>query len=115
MHRRSDGQRGACALAAVLSENTELEYLNLENNTFGEMGAPPPARHRAPHFGYSRHSLSAARRAIAGGRAFCAALGVNSTLQYLNLMYTSVPSTLQYAIRERWSSTRESQGVGLHL
>lgn len=85
--RNQIGDAGACALAAVLNENAELEYLNLENNTFGEKA----------------------------GRAFCGALGVNSTLQYLNLMYNSVPTGVQDTIRERWSSTRESQGVGLHL
>lgn len=33
---------GAVALAQALAENTRLEYLNLESNTFGEKGAPLP-------------------------------------------------------------------------
>jgi hypothetical protein len=85
--RNQIGDAGACALAAVLSVNDTIEYLNLENNTFGERA----------------------------GNAFMHALHGNSTLQYLNLMYNSVPTGVQDRIKETWSSSRESQGVGLHL
>ena len=69
----------------MLSENNTIEYLNLESNTLGEPG----------------------------GAAFHSALETNTSVQYLNLMYTSVPTSTQESIRGVWQ--RSNRGVGLHL
>ena len=87
--RNQIADAGACALAAMLSSNNTIEYLNLESNTFGERG----------------------------GNAFLDVLRDserrNSSLQYLNLMYNSVPNSTQAAIRQAWQGA--NRGVGLHL
>jgi hypothetical protein len=60
-------------------------YLNLEGNTIGERG----------------------------GTALLEALDSNTSVQYLNLMYNTVPSALQGEIRQKWQAS--NRGVGLHL
>ena len=87
--RNQIADAGACALAAMLSSNNTIEYLNLESNTFGERG----------------------------GNAFLDVLRDserrNSSLQYLNLMYNSVPTALQTSIKHVWQE--QGKNIGLHL
>ena len=69
----------------MLWSNSTLEYLNRESNIFGE----------------------------GGGEAFLKALTQNATVNYLNLMYNSIPTGVQDEIRNAWQSS--SRSVGLHL